>query len=54
MIIDCISDLHGEFPELPGGDPIGWELRDIHELLDHLYDPSQCVLHRCNKENHKD
>jgi len=20
MIIDCISDLHGEFPELPGGD----------------------------------
>ena len=24
------------------GDPIGCELKDVKELLDHLYDPSLC------------
>lgn len=24
------------------GDPIGYEIKDIHKLIDHLYDPSSC------------
>jgi hypothetical protein len=24
------------------GDPIGYELRDVKELLDHLYNPNMC------------
>jgi hypothetical protein len=24
------------------GDPLGCEIEDMHELIDHLYDPSKC------------
>jgi len=24
------------------GDPLGCEMKDVHELLDHLYDPERC------------
>ncbi len=24
------------------GDPLGCEIKDVHELIDHLYDPSSC------------
>ncbi len=36
QIIDEVSELRKH------GDPIGLELRDVKELLDHLYDPASC------------
>ena len=36
QIVDLIKELRKH------GDPLGCELRDVKELLDHLYDPSSC------------
>jgi hypothetical protein len=36
QIVDEIKRLDRE------GDPIGLEIKDVKELLDHLYDPTKC------------
>jgi hypothetical protein len=36
QIIDEIHRLQKE------GDPYGWELQDVHKLLDHLNNPKSC------------
>ena len=36
QIVDEVKELRKH------GDPIGLELRDVKELLDHLYDPESC------------
>jgi hypothetical protein len=35
------------------GEPIGWELEDIHILLDHMYDPESCTEKRGKKNYEK-
>ena len=40
MIVDELKRVQVE------GDPYGWELTNIHELLDHLYYPENCA-ERC-------
>lgn len=30
------------------GDPLGCNICDVHELLDHLYDPSKCKEKKWN------
>ena len=31
------------------GDPLGCTIRDVHELIDHLYDPRKCK-EKANKD----
>ncbi len=43
LIKDCCQKIVDELHRLGKiGDPQGWEIKDIHELLDHLYDPKIC------------
>jgi hypothetical protein len=52
LIKDCCVKIVDEIKRLEKiGDPIGCTLRDAQELLEHLYDPNQCIL-RKNNCNH--
>jgi hypothetical protein len=43
LIKECCQKIVDEIHKLrKEGDPIGCELSDVKELLDHLYDPSKC------------
>lgn len=43
LIKDCCQKIVDEIMRLQkDGDPQGWEMKDIHELLDHLYNPNIC------------
>ncbi len=43
LIKNCCLQIVNEVKRLGKiGQPAGCELRDVHELLDHLYDPQSC------------
>jgi hypothetical protein len=43
LIKDCCVKIIDEIHALRKlGDPLGCELKDVKELLDHLYDPGKC------------
>jgi len=43
LIKDCCKQIVDEIHFLrKEGDPLGCELKDVKELLDHLYDPPIC------------
>lgn len=43
LIKDKCQDIVNELHKITKiGDPFGWELKDVHKLLDHLYNPSTC------------
>ena len=43
LIKNCCQQIIDELKKLQvNGDPKGWEIRDVHELLDHLYNPKIC------------
>lgn len=43
LIKNCCQQIVEEVKRLQKeGDPLGWELKNVHELLDHLYDPKAC------------
>lgn len=53
IIKNCCQQIVDELKRLQEeGDPIGWKLDNVHELLNHLYDPRMCKERKIKDATH--